>query len=252
MEYYSADGPVGYSVPASEHSTITSWGRDNEKAAYENMVDLFSKPGSIVSCVSDSYDIYNACENLWPSLRYKIVESGSTLVIRPDSGNPMEVLPVITRMLAKKFGYTTNSKKFMVLKNVRILWGDGINIKTIDAILDLMVGLGFSAENFVFGMGGALLQKVNRDTLKFAMKTSSVTLKDDTKRDVYKEPINEPFKKSKAGIQDTRITKTGEIVSGPIDSLSEDAVTIFHGVFQAGVILRQYTFDDVRKNAEIK
>ena len=62
-EYYNA-GIAGFSIPAAEHSTITSWGRDNEVEAYRNMLTQFAKPGSIVAVVSDSYDIYNACK-LW-------------------------------------------------------------------------------------------------------------------------------------------------------------------------------------------
>jgi nicotinamide phosphoribosyltransferase len=90
-EYYNA-GIAGFSIPAAEHSTITSWGRDGEVDAYRNILNNFAKPGSIVAIVSDSYDIYNAVENLWGGeLRQQVIDSGATVVIRPDSGDPVEV-----------------------------------------------------------------------------------------------------------------------------------------------------------------
>jgi len=65
MAYYNTDEVVGFSIPASEHSTITSWGRENEVNAYENMLDTFGGPGKLVACVSDSFDIYAATRDLW-------------------------------------------------------------------------------------------------------------------------------------------------------------------------------------------
>ena len=87
-EYYNA-GIAGFSIPAAEHSTITSWGRDNEVKAYDNMLTQFAKPGAILAVVSDSYDIFNAASKLWgEELKQKVIDSGATVVIRPDSGDP--------------------------------------------------------------------------------------------------------------------------------------------------------------------
>jgi nicotinamide phosphoribosyltransferase len=128
-KYYGADiYATAYSVPAAEHSTITSWGRDKECLAYENMINQFSKPGAIYAVVSDSYDIYNAVDNLWgKELRDQIISTGGTLVIRPDSADPVVVLPKLIASLEKSFGVTVNDKGYKVLNNVRLLWGDGIN-----------------------------------------------------------------------------------------------------------------------------
>jgi nicotinamide phosphoribosyltransferase len=249
-EYYNADGPVGYSVPASEHSTITAWGRENEFDAYTNMVDKFAKPGSIVSCVSDSYNIYNAVDNLWPALKDKM--NGATLVIRPDSGNPIDVLSKILPSLAGTFGFTVNSKEYQVLNGVRILWGDGINITSIQNILHhVVVNMGYSAENFVFGMGGALLQKVDRDTLKFAMKTNAVLI-DDEWVDVYKDPIDEPFKKSKAGVLTTVMTPRRKIVTMREDEAVFSETRLLNTVWDNGKLLLDMDFDTVRENAKVK
>lgn len=228
-ELYGID-MAGFSVRASEHSTITSWGENGEFAAFENMVDVFKGEGVIISCVSDSYDIFNAVNNYWPRLKDKIVDSGSTLVVRPDSGNPEVIIPILLNSLSKSFGFKTNSKGYKVLENVRILWGDGIDIKTIPEILETCKISGFSTENLVLGMGGGLHQKVNRDTLKFAMKTSAIEV-DGSIRDVYKRPITDSSKVSKRGVQ--------KVENGVV-------------YYRNGEILVKDSFDAIRKRAEIK
>jgi nicotinamide phosphoribosyltransferase len=197
-EFYDA-GIAGFSIPAAEHSTITSWGRDNEVKAYANMVTQFAKPGSIVAVVSDSYDVFNAASKLWgEELRQQVIDSGATIVIRPDSGDPLTVNQQLIEILGQKFGYTTNVKGFKVLNNVRLIQGDGVNELTIRSILGGFMAMGWSADNIAFGMGGALLQQVDRDTQKFAMKCSSVQINGEW-IDVQKDPITDSGKKSKAG-----------------------------------------------------
>jgi nicotinamide phosphoribosyltransferase len=108
---------AGFSIPAMEHSTVTSWGREGEADAYRNMLNQFAKPGSVLAVVSDSYDIYNAAEKLWgEELRQQVIDSGATIVIRPDSGDPVEVNRRLIEILGSKFGYTKNSKGFKVLE----------------------------------------------------------------------------------------------------------------------------------------
>lgn len=201
MEFYDAEfGTVGFSIPAAEHSTITSWGRDKEALAYANMVKQFSKEGAIYAVVSDSYNIYNAVDNIWGQELVDLVrDNKGTLVIRPDSGDPIDVLPKLAHMLANRFSYTYNDKGYKVLNNVRLIWGDGINELGIRSILRVLVDInGFSADNVAFGMGGALLQQVNRDTQKFAMKCSAAFI-DDQWVDVYKDPITDKGKASMKG-----------------------------------------------------
>ena len=189
-EFYNA-GIVGFSIPAAEHSTITSWGRDGEVNAYRNMLDQFAKPGSIVAVVSDSYDVYNAASKLWgEELRQAVIDSGATVVIRPDSGDPLTINQHLIEILGEKFGYTVNSKGFKVLNNVRLIQGDGVNELTIRSILGGFMAMGWSADNIAFGMGGALLQQVDRDTQKFAMKCSSAEINGKWV-DVQKDPITD-------------------------------------------------------------
>ena len=82
--YYNAN-MAGFSIPASEHSTMTSWGKEGETDAYTNMIKQFAGEGKIFAVVSDSYDIYNAVSNIWGiTLKEEVKKSGATLVIRPD------------------------------------------------------------------------------------------------------------------------------------------------------------------------
>lgn len=200
QEYYNTKNMLGFSIPAAEHSTITSWGRDGELAAYKNMLDQFAAPGSIVAVVSDSYDIYNAVENLWGgSLKQQVIDSGATIVIRPDSGDPAKVVCSLCEILDSKFGSTRNDKGYKVLNNVRIIQGDGIDgPETIYRIYNEAMLSCFSADNIALGMGGGSLQQVNRDTYKFAMKCSAAKI-NGVWRDVYKAPVGAKWKKSKGG-----------------------------------------------------
>lgn len=265
-EYYNA-GVSGFSIPAAEHSTITSWGRDNEVKAYANMLAQFAKPGSIVAVVSDSYDIYNAASKLWGGeLRQRVIDSGATIVIRPDSGDPVEVNTKLIQILDAKFGSTVNGKGFRVLNNVRLIQGDGVNELTIRSILGAFMALGYSADNIAFGMGGALLQQLDRDTQKFAMKCSSVGINTRVEDgdlgsgwkvewiDVMKDPITDSGKKSKAG-RVTLWNSGGEYVSsvtaptGWHDRATGEWTEVLEEVYRDGKLIKEITFQEVRANS---
>ena len=244
---------AGFSIPATEHSTITSWGRDRECDAYRNLIDKYAKPGSLVACVSDSYDIYNAIDKMWGGeLKQKVIDSGATIVIRPDSGVPSKVVLECLKMLDEKFGSVVNNKGFKVINNVRVIQGDGINIDSIKEICSTVKEAGYSLTNVAFGMGGALLQQHNRDTQKFAMKCSSVEVA-GKEVDVYKDPIDDPGKSSKRGRLDLvcsfseppyrHVYETVRIPPG----LQEHPCSVMHTVFLNGESMNETTFDDIRQ-----
>lgn len=250
-EHYNA-GIAGFSIPAAEHSTITSWGRPYEVKAYENMLNKFAKPGAILAVVSDSYDVFNAAENLWGSeLKQKIIDSGATLVIRPDSGDPVEVNVKLVKSLATKFGTTINKHGYHVLNNVRLIQGDGVNYATVNNILTAFDTEGFSADNIAFGMGGALLQHVNRDTQKFAMKCSAVRIGKHDWRKVLKDPITDSGKRSKAGLlelwrKDNKFT-TSETAPELLNGWERGLETVYLN----GELIRDMTFEEIRNNSNI-
>jgi nicotinamide phosphoribosyltransferase len=245
---------AGFSIPAAEHSTMTAWGRENEILAYRNMLQNFAKPGAILAVVSDSWNIYEACEKIWgEQLRQEVIDSEATVVIRPDSGDPEEVVSRITNILASKFGTTINSKGFKVLKNVRVIQGDGVNEESIGQILQRLKSEGFSASNIAFGIGGSLLQKVNRDTLKFAYKTSAIVV-DDKLRDVYKQPITDSGKNSKKGRLDLVKDEAGEYKTVRLPDVETRAAenSQLRTVYENGELLINDNLKEIRKRARWK
>lgn len=244
-DYYKG-GIAGFSIPASEHSTITSWGQDGEEAAMRNMLTKY--PTGLVACVSDSWDVYNACENIWGGTLADLVRGRvGTVVVRPDSGDPLEVLPRILEILGRKIGEEKNSKGYKVLHpNIRVIQGDGINFETVEPILEAVKKAGYSADNLAMGSGGGLLQMLNRDTQRFAFKCSAVKVGEEW-RDVYKAPATDPTKNSKRGRVELFKTDNGyeTLTEGPKGS------EVLKTVFQNGMMMQDQTFETVRMHAAI-
>lgn len=251
---------AGFSIPASEHSTITSWGREHEDDACENMLKQY--PDCMVACVSDSFDIYNACENIWGgTLKDKVLNRGGVLTIRPDSGYAPDVLVKCMEILGRQFGFTENERGYKVLNpKVRLIQGDGIDAQSLDSILSVMKIHRWSADNVAFGSGGGLLQKLNRDTQKFAFKCSMIEV-DGILRPVYKEPVTDPGKDSKVGYQklvkrsvghcnDYR-TISSHLKDGTAVQGFYDETDCLVEVFKDGKITKEYTFDEIRNRADV-
>lgn len=255
-DYY--DCPMAaFSIPASEHSTITSWGRDNEIAAQTNMLDQY--PTGLVASVSDSYNFFEMCR-AWSSepLRSRVLSRDGVLVIRPDSGTPTTVIIDGLNILMQGFGEETNEKGYRVLPDqVRMIQGDGIDPAMQEKILSHMKHHGFSADNLAMGSGGGLLRKMDRDTSKYAFKASEIVI-DGVAHPVYKDPVTDPGKRSKQGnLHLLKDRETGEIVTlcdtdpkvAVIDTDKYEQLLV--EVFRDGKILKEYTLDEIRANAVI-
>lgn len=249
MEYYNSEEMLGFSIAASEHTVIISWGKDREKEFFENAIETYGGEGKMVSVVSDTYDFDKALDT-WVELRDKIEEIGGTVVVRPDSGYPTDVVLHTLKKLEEGFGSTTNEKGYRVLNPaVRVIQGDGVDLNIVEEILMNMEQEGFSADNVTFGCGGFLLQDLTRDTLRFAMKGSYVEVNGEA-RDVRKTTLTDPTKASKAG-RLTLVKRWG--VREPLtikegDKLPTDT-ELLHTIFEDGEIKREVTFDQVRENA---
>lgn len=245
-KYYN-EKIAGYSIPASEHSTMTMWGREGEVEALRNMIKQYGdKP--IFACVSDQYDFFNACENIWGgALRDEVLNMKATLVVRPDSGDPIECIVKGLQIFDRKFGSTVNSKGYKILNKVRMIQGDGINEFDICNILDAVLAAGFSAENVNYGMGGSLLQKdINRDTQKFAFKCSWAMI-NGKEIPVFKDPITDNGKKSKKGRLQLSLLNNNTVRTLPLGSAGDD---LLETVFENGEIKKTYSFEDVRHNSQ--
>ncbi|MEJ2406861.1 MAG: nicotinate phosphoribosyltransferase [Candidatus Thiodiazotropha sp.] len=244
--WYDSD-MAGFSIPAAEHSTITSWGEENEAAAYRNMLNQFAGEGRLLAVVSDSYDLWHALDNLWGgALRDEVIDNGGTLVIRPDSGDPVKVVTETLERLMNKFGARVNSKGYRVLPDyLRVIQGDGINPDAIAEILAAMKARGQSADNIAFGMGGALLQKVNRDTQRFAMKASAICI-DGQWKDIYKDPVTDPCKRSKAG-RLALVEEGGRLIT--IRQEKAAGRNRLVEVFRNGELLQEWNLEQIRERA---
>jgi nicotinamide phosphoribosyltransferase len=246
QQYYGAK-MAGVSIPASEHSTITSWGREHEVEAYENILN--NVPEGVVACVSDSYDIFDAVRNLWGGkLHDRVMQRNGTLVIRPDSGDAVLVLEEIFNIAAERFGFEVNRKGWKVIApQVRFIQGDGVNYHTIQNMISQLTRRGWSMDNWSFGMGGALLQQLNRDTLRFALKCSAIDVNGQW-HDVYKQPVTDPGKDSRAG-RFTLLKEGLDFVtianSGESDKNGDQLET----VLEDGVLRRDQTLEEIRQIA---
>ena len=247
QHYYRSNEMEGFSIPAAEHSTITAWGRENEVLAYQNMLTQF--PNGLVAVVSDSYNVYEAAEKLWGQILHdKVLQRQGTLVIRPDSGNPREVVLKVLNILGEKFGFESNAKGYRVLNpKVLVIQGDGVNYWTIQDTLAAMTRAGWSADNITFGMGGALLQQLNRDTQKFAFKTSAITINGE-EREVYKDPVDGHDKVSKRGRMALHFVD-GRWSTESMRRDQDDPQDQLRTVFKDGELLVTQKAREVRANA---
>jgi len=246
---YYHEPMAGFSIPAAEHSTMTSWGEEREAAAYENMIDQFDGEGKLVAVVSDSYDLFRAVQTIWGGqLKDKVKAMKGTLVVRPDSGDATRVPIDTIEMLGEIFGFSVNSKGYKVLAPcVRVIQGDGINPRTIRVLLEAMAERGWSAENLAFGMGAGLLQKVNRDTLRFAMKANARQDADGNWHGISKDPKTDPGKASKRYRQAV-VTEDGAPVAVPLKDLG-DRDNLMRPVWENGELKVDWTFAEIRDRA---
>ena len=236
--------PVATSIPATEHSVMTAWSDETE--AIEKQIENFGD--GIFSVVMDSYDYDNALDTILPSVADSVSKRGGLIVIRPDSGDPVEQVVKGLKAAEKCFPTSVNSKGYKVIQGAAVLQGDGINYENIREIQEKVMESGFSAQCVAYGMGGSLLQKVNRDTMSFATKLCYIEENDGNTRDVMKTPKSGKGKTSLPGdlfvaregpgepikVYDKNDNQTKKLVSamkivynnGPIASAFDDLQTI--------------------------
>lgn len=227
--------PMGFmgSVPASEHSVMTSYGPEGEARIVGELLERF--PTGTLSVVADSYNVYNFVENI-VCRQYKdaILERPGTFVVRPDSNtlrhpNPEDQVLWIYETLWEAFGGTVTDQRFMLLNpKVNVLWGDGIGPDGIKKIIDRLVEAGF-VPTFISGMGGGLLQKVSRDDSSFAIKCSAQR-RDGEWYNVVKNPLDQ-----------SKRSKSGRFL---------DPKYGLETVFENGKVVKRYNFHQVRELAD--
>lgn len=229
-KYYHSKMPA-FSIDATEHSVSLSYG-DNEIAYIENIINNFGADNKIFAIVGDTYDIFEFAKTL-ANYKDKLIDMNTTLVCRPDSGDPVVVNHELINILWSGFGGTTNLKGYKVLDpHIRLIQGDGVNNETIKAILTDFKTQGFSADNIGFGCGGNLLQNMTRDTQKFAQKASAVLDSNDIWHGISKHPITDPGKNSKEGMlslytNGTEFFTVDQLKNGNPEGLDEVLRTVY-------------------------
>ncbi len=260
--YYYGIDMAGFSVTATEHSIECAYGPMRAKD-YLSEVIAKTKPGSIVSLVIDGYNMTREVITLCTDLKEQIINSGAKVVFRPDSGDPKENLPMIMKMQAGAFGSKINSKGHKLIGwmdghplggCVGTLQGDGVDYEAASEIMEIITGLGYASSNLVFGSGGGLLQKVNRDTYKWAQKATAIKVGGKWEA-IFKDPITDPGKKSFAGRKTlVRSKMTGEYMTadvdgGPLDGDWTDVMQTVMDEKRPGELLVRTTMAEVRERA---
>jgi nicotinamide phosphoribosyltransferase len=249
MTYYNATEMLGESIPASEHSVTCARGKEGELQFYLDIVDRFLGEGKMVSVVGDTYDLDVMLDMLGTMVKPYLLAKGGTWVVRPDSGDPVLQVMQTIRKLELYFGTTTNDKGYKVLHpSVRIIQGDGVDAASIHRILVALETAHYSADNITFGSGGWLLQSLNRDTNRTAMKASYVEV-GDRKLEIRKEVKTDPSKASKAG-RVTTVLRNGKKICVKEDDMIEGDIDLLNETYRDGEVLNLIDFATVRENVK--
>lgn len=255
QHYYNEEMP-GFSIPATEHSTMTIPGKERERETLirwirKTLVERKLPPGypKLSACVGDTWDIFNFVKTVCDPEVFDLIDrSGGTLVIRPDSGNPLVIIPQLLNTIQSILPHrvVANSKGFKVLPPcLRLIWGDGINRRTMREILEQVMSSGWSVSNIAFGSGGGLLMDFNRDTQRFAFKCSYAVV-GGRPVNVSKDPVTDRGKKSKEGRLD--LVKVDGRYSTVVlaDGMEFHPDTVMVTYFENGHITYNTTFAAVR------
>lgn len=259
-ETYGCTGPIGLSVPATEHSVMCAYGQENELQAFERMLDLY--PTGIVSIVSDTYDLWNVLTNFAAKLKSRILARDGRVVFRPDSGDPPKIICGdpdagtgsdewlgALQLLDRTFGHTVNSKGFRVINpKVGLIYGDGMFFERFDRTLGLMKEMGYASSNLVIGVGGLLLQQHNRDDQGFAIKATFAEV-DGVTRELMKDPVTDTKKKSHKGLLALYKDARGRYYTKDRCTAEEEGQSLLEEVFVNGKITRITTFNEIRELA---
>lgn len=208
--YYPGDnGLVGASVAATEHSVMCAGGADDEYGTFLRLLDLY--PSGIVSVVADTWDLWTVLTDYLPRLRERVMARDGKLVIRPDSGDPADILcgdpeapegsPAwkgVIALLWETFGGVVTDEGYRLLDpHIGAIYGDSITLDRCKEICDRLAAAGFATGNVVFGIGSYTYQFVTRDTFGLAMKATYAEV-EGVGRDLYKDPATDSGTKRSA------------------------------------------------------
>jgi nicotinamide phosphoribosyltransferase len=260
--YYDAEGLIGGSVPATEHSVMCAGGRATEQQTFARLLDLY--PSGVVSVVSDTWDLWKVLTDTLPSIKDKIMGRDGKLVIRPDSGDPVQIIcgnpdaPVgspaykgVIELLWDTFGGTATKTRHCVLDpHIGCIYGDAITYDRADAILAGLAAKGFASSNMVFGVGSFTYQYVTRDSLGFAMKATWAKVNGEG-RALYKQPVTDGGEKfsAKGRLAVLPHPTTGAPMLVNDATPDQEAASLLQPVWRDGHFITRNRFCDIRTRA---
>lgn len=266
------------SVNASEHSVSTT--KIFTVGEEQMLVDWMKEfPIAILSVVMDTFDITMVAK---PSeggycydLKDQIMGREGKLVIRPDSGDPVEIIcghgrteltehelragypefytKGLIECLWDIFGGTINEQGYKVLDpHIGAIYGDSINLDRQIQIYERLEAKGFASTNIVLGIGSYTYQLNTRDTFGFAAKGSwfQVENPDGTTSDfdIYKDPVSDDgTKKSLKGL--IMVDENQEVHTQC--TKEQEATGILHTIYEDGNFPNQTTLTEVRAKLDI-
>ena len=262
-DYYGVpDGYlIGGSVAATEHSVMCAGGEEGELETFDRLLDLY--PTGILSVVSDTWDLWNVITRTLPALKDKIMARAGKLVIRPDSGNPADILcgdPLappgspsaagVIELLWQVFGGTYNEKGFKQLdEHIGCIYGDAISRDRAEEILGRLANRGFASSNIVFGVGSYTYQFNTRDTLGQAMKATSVEI-DGVRKSIFKKPATDDgVKNSARGRLAVARSESGLLYCIEDANREQEENSLIRPFWRDGKFLVEETFDVIRARA---
>lgn len=263
--YYPGDAGMKMgSVPATEHSVMCAGGQVDEMETFQRLLKLY--PSGIVSVVSDTWDLWNVVTVILPKLHAEILGRDGKLVIRPDSGDPVDILTGtrshegsytsigftpeekgVVELLWDLFGGTVNEAGYKVLDpHIGAIYGDSITPERAVQIAQRLEAKGFASTNVVLGVGSFSYQYVTRDTFMSAMKATYVEV-DGVGRDIQKNPVTDSgSKKSATGRLAVLRNADGELYLVQKATPEQEAASELRPVWEDGRFIRTQSFADVR------
>ena len=270
-EYYNADAEkelIAATIPATEHSVMCAGGKEDELETFRRLITEVY-PNGFVSIVSDTWDFWKVMTEYLPKLKEEILARDGRLVIRPDSGDPVDIIcgyPVedlngltfqeqaepqalgAYEMLWNIFGGIINERGYKVINpKVGLIYGDSITLERQKEIYKRLEEKGFAATNLVLGVGSFTYQFKSRDSLGFAMKATWCQVNGE-EREIFKDPKTDSgTKKSLKGL----ICVQGEPNKYvAIDQVSKDmeSSSYLQTVFEDGELITDWSLSEIREN----
>ena len=263
------NGQVLGSIPATEHAIMCAGGKDNEQETYSRLMDIH--PSGLLGIVSDTWDLWNVLQNILPNLKDKVMGRDGKIVIRPDSGDPADIIcgtstrpgAVFTaqvrtladdpefygamEILWDTFGGTINDAGYRVLDpHVGLIYGDSITLERATDITRRLKKMGFASENIVFGVGSFTYQYVTRDTFASAIKDTWAVI-DGAPRNMLKDPVTDNgTKKSATGRLAVTRNADGELELIERATPEQEEASLLQPVWANGEFITRQSFADVR------